>query len=67
MQDLLTEADHGGKAMRLYVEKFNPAFRLYARLGFTVSKDTGVHYGMERLPEMGQNSRATQKVEGGIK
>ena len=62
MRDLLTEADHLGKTLRLYVEKFNPAFRLYNCLGFTVTEDTGVHYLMERQPESDQKANDNQKV-----
>lgn len=65
MQDLLLEADQLGKRLRLYVEKFNPAFRFYTRLGFAVAKDTGVHFCMEWLPESGQKDTDFQKVEGG--
>jgi len=64
MQDLLVEADHLGKTLRLYVEKFNPAFRLYTRLGFTVIEDTGVHYLMERLSELDKKTSDYQKVGG---
>ena len=64
MRDLLTEADHLGKTMRLYVEKFNPAFSLYTRLGFTVTEDAGVHYLMERRPELDQNKGEYQKLGG---
>ena len=65
MQDLLAEADRLGKTPRLHVEKFSPALRFYARLGFTVSADTGVHYYMERLAGLGQTARDYQHVEGG--
>ena len=50
IRDLLAEADGSGKPVRLYVEKFNPAQRLYARFGFTIIDDTGVNYHMQRLP-----------------
>lgn len=64
MQDVLDAADKSGKAIRLYVEKFNPAFSLYRRLGFTVIDDTGVHYHMERLPAAGKNSAGKPKAAG---
>ncbi len=35
------------KPMRLHVEKFNPAFRLYQRLGFQIIEDTGAQFLME--------------------
>jgi len=64
MQDVLDAADKSGKAIRLYVEKFNPAFSLYRRLGFTIIGDTGVHYQMERLPAAGKNSPRKPKAAG---
>ncbi len=50
LRDLLAEADRGGKPVRIHVERFNPALRLYERLGFTRVGDTGVYYLMERAP-----------------
>lgn len=41
--DLLDEAAAQDKSMTIYVEKFNPAMRLYLRLGFTRSEDHGVY------------------------
>ena len=64
MQDLLAEADHTGKTIGLYVEKFNPALRLYRRLGFTVTEDTGVHYGMARHPVSARQTPNEPPVEG---
>jgi len=45
--DLLTEAAASGKKVSLYVEKFNPAQHLYARLGFRPVKDEGVYWLLE--------------------
>ena len=39
-----------GKRVSLTVGKWNPAQRLYARLGFEVVADEGAYLGMERLP-----------------
>ena len=36
-----------GKALSIHVEKFNPALRLYERLGFSVKEDKGVYLLME--------------------
>ncbi|ETW95057.1 MAG: hypothetical protein ETSY1_32160 [Candidatus Entotheonella factor] len=47
LQDLLDEARAGQKTVGIYVEKFNPALRLYQRLGFREMEDTGVYYRME--------------------
>lgn len=48
--DLFDEADRAGKAVRIHVEKFNPALRLYRRLGFTAAEDRGMYWFMERAP-----------------
>jgi len=39
-----------GKGVGIMVEKFNPALRLYERLGFTPVADHGVYLEMEWLP-----------------
>jgi ribosomal protein S18 acetylase RimI-like enzyme len=44
---LLESARASGKPVRLSVQKFNPARRLYERLGFVVTGETGVHVQME--------------------
>ena len=36
-------------AAGIFVEKFNPALRLYQRLGFTEVRDVGVYFEMERV------------------
>ncbi len=41
--DLMDEAAAVGKAVSIHVEKFNPAMRLYRRLGFTSAEDKGVY------------------------
>jgi ribosomal protein S18 acetylase RimI-like enzyme len=43
MRDLMDEAAAAGKAVSIHVEKFNPAMRLYRRLGFTTEEDKGVY------------------------
>ena len=40
-----------GKGVGIMVEKFNPALRLYRRLGFTDIADSGVYLEMEWLPD----------------
>ena len=50
LHGLLDEADAAGKRVTIHVERFNPALRLYARLGFAVSEDKGVYLLLERLP-----------------
>ena len=43
LHDLLDEAAALGKAVSIHVEKFNPAMRLYRRLGFETIEDKGVY------------------------
>jgi len=51
LRDILARADAAGKAVRIHVEKYNPALRLYERLGFVPIADRGVYHLMERAPE----------------
>ena len=50
MQEILAEAAEASKAVRIHVERFNPALRLYERLGFRHCQDQGVYLLMECLP-----------------
>jgi len=50
LKELLAEASEVGKLVRIHVEHFNPALRLYERLGFSRIGDHGVYYQMEWLP-----------------
>lgn len=50
LQDLLAEAEASGKRVTIHVERFNPALRLYERLGFAVAEDKGVYLLLERSP-----------------
>ena len=43
LRDLIDEAAAVGKTVMIYVEKFNPAMRLYCRLGFEAEEDKGVY------------------------
>lgn len=47
---LMDEAALAGKPVRLHVTPFNPALRLYQRLGFTKIADRGPHWLMEWAP-----------------
>lgn len=47
LKQLLAEAASTGKPTRLQVERHNPALRLYQRLGFRQTADTGVYLQME--------------------
>lgn len=46
----LAEAGAAGQVVSIMVEKFNPAQRLYRRLGFREVSDEGVHWAMEWHP-----------------
>ena len=54
LQDLLAEAELAGKPVRIHVEGFNPARRLYERLGFATIADAGVYHLMEWSPGAGR-------------
>jgi ribosomal protein S18 acetylase RimI-like enzyme len=43
LRELIDEAGRAGKPMSIYVEKANPAMRLYERLGFTRIEEQGVY------------------------
>ena len=47
---LLAEAEQKGQPVSLHVELFNPAQRLYARLGFKVVSSEGIYARMEWQP-----------------
>ena len=47
LKDLLIESKTIGKPIRIHVEYYNPAMRLYTRLGFNKTGDTGVYHLME--------------------
>ena len=50
IRELLEEAARARKPLRIHVEKFNPALRLYQRLGFFPIEDQGIYYYMEWSP-----------------
>jgi len=51
VQALLRRADREGQPVRLAVLKCNPAWKLYERLGFTVTRSSNTHYYMRRAPQ----------------
>ena len=51
MQALQAHAATRGKGVGIFVEKFNPALRLYRRLGFAENADRAVYLEMEWLPD----------------
>jgi ribosomal protein S18 acetylase RimI-like enzyme len=48
-REILSEAAGSGRPVVLHVESWNPAMRLYERLGFVAVGEGGVHQRMERL------------------
>jgi ribosomal protein S18 acetylase RimI-like enzyme len=50
LRALLDEGARSGKRVSIHVEKHNPAWRLYERLGFEPVADRGVHVLMEVPP-----------------
>jgi ribosomal protein S18 acetylase RimI-like enzyme len=53
LRQIMAEAQADGRQVTIHVEKFNPALRLYQRLGFRVLQDEGIYYFLawERAPE----------------
>lgn len=47
LKELQEEARAAGKKLSIYVERFNPARRLYDRLGFQQVEEKGVYFLME--------------------
>jgi ribosomal protein S18 acetylase RimI-like enzyme len=50
LKGILEEAVQSGKPVSIHVERFNPAMRLYERLGFSTISENGVYYLMEWVP-----------------
>jgi ribosomal protein S18 acetylase RimI-like enzyme len=50
LADLLAEAAAAGKPLTIHVEKYNPAMRLYRRLGFVTIADRGPYDLLEWRP-----------------
>jgi ribosomal protein S18 acetylase RimI-like enzyme len=48
LRNVLERGDAAGKPVSIHVEKFNPALRLYQRLGFQLVEDKGVYLLMSR-------------------
>ena len=47
LRDVLAEGEAVGKPVTIHVEVYNPAMRLYERLGFKPVEDRGVYYLMK--------------------
>jgi len=51
LRDLLNEGAGAGQRVTVHVEQFNPARRLYERLGFRWMRDVGVYVLMQWSPD----------------
>jgi GNAT superfamily N-acetyltransferase len=49
---LFDEGDRSGRKVTVHVEIYNPAKRLYERMGFVLAQDLGVYHLLERLPQV---------------
>jgi hypothetical protein len=56
LHGLQAEAAAAGQPLRIHVERFNPALRLYERLGFRQIDDRGVYLFMEWVDDNSQRS-----------
>ncbi|MBN8426701.1 MAG: GNAT family N-acetyltransferase [Xanthomonadales bacterium] len=54
---LLTIADQQQLPVTLHVEPFNPAYRLYQRLGFTKLREHNYYHFLQRLPIIADSPR----------
>jgi len=61
---LIREAADLGLPLRIHVERFNPALRLYERLGFRPVADRGIYLFLERPPD-GQAATAGDETQVG--
>lgn len=61
LHELQTEAGVAGKALRIHVERFNPALTLYGRLGFRLVEDRGVYLFLEWTSPAGRSARHAQE------
>lgn len=50
VRELLAEGEREGKTVSIHVERFNPAMRLYERLGFEKKGEAGVYHLMAWSP-----------------
>ena len=60
LRELMAEAEAAGKPLTIHVEKYNPAMKLYLRLGFRSIDDRGPYDLMEWRP--GSPPQATPQL-----
>jgi hypothetical protein len=61
LRELQAEASVVRKALRIHVERFNPALSLYGRLGFRLVEDRGVYLFLEWSPPSAVAATAAQE------
>jgi ribosomal protein S18 acetylase RimI-like enzyme len=61
LRDLMAEAVSTNRAVLLHVEIFNPAMKLYERLGFAKAGDQGIYHEMIWKPNSLQDGRSSTK------
>ena len=54
LKELFAESAATEKPVTIHVEKYNPAMRLYERLGFVPIADRGVYLLLQRVPSQHQ-------------
>ncbi len=59
MREVIEEAEERGVKASIHVERFNPAQRLYTRLGFRMVSETGVYLLLERPAAAAQAKNAS--------
>jgi ribosomal protein S18 acetylase RimI-like enzyme len=64
LRELLEEGATQGKTVSIHVEKFNPAKRLYERLGFALAGDAGVYDYMTCAPPVLPATAAAERMRG---
>jgi len=63
LKRLISEASQAGKLLTVYVESFNPALRLFERLGFSRGEAQGIHILMQRRPELDHSDQSSPDAQ----
>lgn len=64
LRDLLATGARDGLPVSIHVERFNPALRLYHRLGFRAVADRGVYLLLEWRPDAASNTEPNTDIGG---
>lgn len=63
LKGIVAESERTARPVRLYVERDNPARRLYDRLGFSFVRDEGPYVLLERLPGAEEGHPRSQRTD----